>query len=99
MARRCPNRQIDEPPPATMPTRRDFITRAASTSLLAAAPFGLPLLPHAGERNLLTLRAVDDTDLTWVARLRGKSRAVFDSPNVSEGGALFRAALWSSHIN
>lgn len=84
-----------------MPTRRDFITRAASASLMAAVPLerSTPLPPHAHERTAAAFTALDDTDLSWVARLRGKSRAVFDSPAVAEGGALFRAALWRTQIN
>lgn len=62
-------------------------------------PLDLSLPPHGDERSLPTTGALDDTDLSWVSRLRGKSRAVFDSPHVSEGGALFRAALWRSQIN
>jgi hypothetical protein len=84
-----------------MPTRRDFLAGAASSGLLAALP--LPdrrsRVLHGAERGAGATLAVDDTDLTWVARLRGKSRAVFDSPQVSEGGALFRAVLWRKQIN
>ena len=79
--------------------RRDFLARAASASLFAAIPLDLSLLPHGDERSPATTRAISDTDLSWVNRLRGKSRAVFDSPSVSEGGALFRAALWRNQIN
>jgi hypothetical protein len=84
-----------------MPSRRDFLTRAASTSLLAVVPAELsrPLALHADERTAAAFTALDDTDLSWVARLRGKTRAVFDSPQPSEGGALFRAALWRTQIN
>ena len=82
-----------------MPSRRDFIASAASTGLLAAMPIDRALRLHADERNVAPLIAADDTDLSWVSRLRGKSRAVFDSPQVSEGGALFRAALWREQIN
>lgn len=81
-----------------MPTRRDFLARAASTGLLAAIPLDRSLLLHGDERTG-SLGAVDDTDLTWVAKLRGKSRAVFDSPQASEGGALFRAAMWRKQMN
>ena len=83
-----------------MPSRRDFLAGAASTSLLAALPVPLDrslTLQPAERRGLST--ALDDTDLTWVARLRGKSRAVFDSPQVSEAGALFRAVLWRQQVN
>jgi hypothetical protein len=82
-----------------MPTRRDFIAGAASSGLLAAVPFGRSLPLHAGERPGEPEFALDDTDLSWVSRLRGKSRAVFDSPAVDEGGALFRAAIWRKQIN
>ncbi len=44
---------------------------------------------------MLPLRAIDPTwDMSWTDRLTGKYRAVFDSPSVSEGGAVFRAGLW-----
>ncbi|HEX4684052.1 MAG TPA: hypothetical protein VH277_15150 [Gemmatimonadaceae bacterium] len=84
-----------------MPSRRDFIARAASTSLLAATPFDLtlPHVLHGDERTRGAFAALDDTDLSWVGRLRGKMRAVFDSPQPAEGGALFRAALWRSQVN
>jgi len=84
-----------------MPTRRDFLAGAASSGLLAALPLPLDrsLGLHGGEHRASTVVAADETDLTWVARLRGKARAVFDSPQVSEGGALFRAALWRKQIN
>jgi len=82
-----------------MPSRRDFLASAASTGLLAAVPFDRALLLHAHERTGRSAFAADDTDLTWVSRLRGKSRAVFDSPQASEGGALFRAALWRQQVN
>jgi hypothetical protein len=79
--------------------RRDFIARAASAGLMATLPFDLSLPPHGDERTFGSRFALDDTDLSWVAKLRGKSRAVFDSPKVSEGGALFRAAMWrNQHI-
>jgi hypothetical protein len=82
-----------------MPTRRDFLAGAASTGLLAALPDTRSLALHGAERRTKSALAVDDTDLSWVAKLRGKSRAVFDSPQVSEGGALFRAVLWRKQIN
>jgi hypothetical protein len=77
-------------------SRRDFIGSIAATGMLAALPLPstLPIPFSEGERAAVT-HPVDTTwDMTWVDRLRGKSRAVFDSPNVGEGGALFRAILW-----
>ncbi|MGH7619566.1 MAG: hypothetical protein ACREPM_20320 [Gemmatimonadaceae bacterium] len=72
--------------------RRDFLNSVATTSLFAALPLPAPL---AGAERRGTATPIDDTwDLSWVGRLNGKSRAVFDSPQVDEGGALFRAVLW-----
>jgi hypothetical protein len=84
-----------------MPTRRDFLAGAASSGLLAALPLSLDrsFAPSAGERRAHSARALDDTDLSWVSRLRGKSRAVFDSPQISEGYALWRATLWRHQVN
>lgn len=84
-----------------MPTRRDFLASAASTGMLAALPIPIDrsLGLHGAERSAHATLAADDTDLSWVEKLRGKARAVFDSPQVSEGGALFRAALWRKQVN
>jgi hypothetical protein len=35
-----------------------------------------------------------DWDLSWVDRVSAPHKVVFDSPEVNEGGALFRAVLW-----
>jgi hypothetical protein len=83
-------------------TRREFIGSIAATSMLAALPASLaaevPIPLRHSERSALGLMGSTDDepkwDLTWVDRLRGTSRAVFDSPNVGEGGAIFRAILW-----
>ncbi len=70
--------------------RRDFLGNLAATGLLAALPAPLT----AAERTA-AVRPIDDSwDMSWAGRLKGKSRAVFDSPQVGEGGALFRACLW-----
>ncbi len=82
-----------------MPNRRAFLATAASGGLLAALPVGRSLPLHGDEKRPTPSLALDDTDLTWVSRLRGKSRAVFDSPEISEGGALFRAALWRQQLH
>ncbi|MGH9885303.1 MAG: hypothetical protein ACREBE_07230, partial [bacterium] len=71
--------------------RRDFLGSLATTGLLAA----FPAVSLTDEERAAAARPIDDTwDLSWVARLHGKSRAVFDSPRVGEGGALFRAIMW-----
>lgn len=71
--------------------RRDFLGNVAATSMFAAMP---SIAFTNAERAAFGKPVTDEWDMSWVARLRGKSRAVFDSPQVSEGGALFRAWMW-----
>ncbi len=70
--------------------RRAFLGWVGAGALASAAS---PLAAlEAPER---PSRPLDDTwDMGWVERIGGKYRAVFDSPELSEGGALWRANLW-----
>jgi hypothetical protein len=71
--------------------RREFLGSIASSGLMAA----LPSVGLSEEERKASLLPVDDTwDMSWCSRLKGKSRAVFDSPGVSDGGALYRAVMW-----
>lgn len=36
-------------------------------------------------------------DVTWVGKLTGKYKAVFDVPELTGGSGVFRAALWRNH--
>lgn len=78
------------------PTRRVFLTRAAGaaaaltvggalpSALLAAAP--APARPGAP--------AAADWDMSWVERVTGAHRQLFDSPDVNDGAALHQARMW-----
>ncbi len=74
--------------------RRDFLGWLGGTSLFAVAAPSLAARPlHAAERDHPA--ALDTTfDLTWADRVTGKFRAVFDSPEISEGAGLFRSIVW-----
>jgi hypothetical protein len=72
--------------------RRDFLTDVASASLLGAVPFAArgdhAPSAHPASRD-------DKWDLSWAEKVeRAKFRAVFDSPDLSDGDALFRAIVW-----
>ena len=79
--------------------RREFLGWLGASTVVAATA-GSPL--HAGEPG--NERRAGDTgprtplsaewDVSWTDRIQGKHRAVFDSPAVSEGAALFRAVMW-----
>lgn len=73
--------------------RRDFVGRFAAGALLA----GLPLPIEASLRAFGEPAAqppAEEWDLTWVDRLTGKYRAVFDVPEIDSGYGVWRASLW-----
>ena len=74
-------------------SRRDFLGWLGATSVFAAA--GGPLAAREPDAAPHALTPLDDTwDVSWVDRVQGKHRAVFDSPEVSEGMGLYRAVMW-----
>ena len=71
--------------------RRSFLSVIGGTSLFAVA--GVP--SSLADAFASHPSPADDTwDVTWADRVQGRFRAVFDSPGVSEGAALFRAIMW-----
>ncbi len=70
--------------------RRDFLGWMGATALAGTAPamlVGAPALPHP------PAPAGPDAewDMTWVRRLTGRHRLVFDAPGLAEGDPLLRA--------
>src|SRR5579862_70980 len=78
--------------------RRDFLGWLGGTSMAAfagSATVRLPDLPRAPSPPGVHPSPLDVTfDVSWADRVQGKFRAVFDSPALSEGAALFRAVAW-----
>ena len=73
--------------------RRDFLGWLGASTVFAAV--GAPLRATPRPASPGPIQPVSTAwDMAWVDRLTGKYRAVFDSPAVSEGDALFRAVLW-----
>jgi hypothetical protein len=68
--------------------RREFLGSLGTASLAAALP-----LSSAG--TTAPAPVADTWDMAWVDRVKGKYRAVFDSPGFSNGEALFRAVFWT----
>ena len=71
--------------------RRDFLSSFGAASFAAALPL------TKGEMDALAAppQAASPWDVTWVDRIKGKYRAVFDSPGFSDGAALFRSIIWA----
>jgi hypothetical protein len=73
--------------------RRDFVGRLAAGALLA----GMPMSPEASalyEKSPFSARSAEDWDLTWVKRITGKYRAIFDVPEIDSGYGVWRASIW-----
>ena len=71
--------------------RRDFLSWLGAGGLLATG--GMPAFAATGPDHH-PAPVSDKWDLSWCDRITGKVRAVFDSPGVGEGSALFRAQVW-----
>ncbi len=71
-----------------MITRRDFLGTMGATALL---PGVVSALPHTSP-----LAAPGDWDMSWLGRITGRHRAVFDAPELAQGLPVIRAGLWAS---
>jgi hypothetical protein len=73
--------------------RREFLERlAVGTAFLAGAPFSGAKLPWATATPVA--EAPDPWDVSWVDKITGKYRGVFDCPNIEGGEGVFRARTW-----
>ncbi|MEO5824650.1 MAG: hypothetical protein ABIR59_02080, partial [Gemmatimonadales bacterium] len=75
--------------------RRKFL---GALGVGAFAAVGATSLAAADRSPRLGKPVSDKYDMSWVERIRGKHRAVFDSPDYSDGAAVFRAADWRNQL-
>jgi hypothetical protein len=73
-----------------MPNRREFLGWAGAGALLAVG--GTPL--HASGPAPAPGAAAEPWDVSWAERLTAPHRAVFDSPEVSQGLGVVRPFFW-----
>src|SRR5690606_615435 len=69
-----------------MTTRRDFLGLLGAGAIAPALP-----APFPDGRSLPPIS--DKWEMSWVDRVSAPHKAVIDSPEVSEGGALYRAVM------
>ncbi|HEU5050327.1 MAG TPA: hypothetical protein VFU00_08405 [Gemmatimonadales bacterium] len=74
-----------------MTARRRFLGWFGASALLAAT--GSPLAGVETRRRPPEPRS-DEWDVSWTGRITGKYKAVFDSPEFSEGAGVWRAVMW-----
>ncbi|HSQ30489.1 MAG TPA: hypothetical protein VLN49_11600 [Gemmatimonadaceae bacterium] len=72
--------------------RREFLERIATGAMLATFPTSIDAL--GAFRSQAANAAAEEFDLTWVNRVTGKYRAVFDVPEIDSGYGVWRASLW-----
>jgi hypothetical protein len=71
--------------------RRDFLNWLGASGAFAAA--GMPMIRVPGHDHH-DVPVSDKWDMSWCDRITGNARAVFDSPAVSGGAAMYRAQAW-----
>jgi hypothetical protein len=78
--------------------RRDFLQWVGRASLAGAAVTPLRLAAarpaDAGPGDGHAPPLAETWDMSWTARVTGKYKAVFDSPEAADGAAMFRAVAW-----
>ena len=73
--------------------RRDFVGRLAAGALLAGVP--LPIDASVRALSQTQREHAEEWDVSWVKRLTGKYRAVFDVPEIDSGYGVWRASIWA----
>jgi hypothetical protein len=76
--------------------RREFLSRLATGAAIAAGA-GMADPRRLGAETP-PRPASDKFDFTWQERVKGKFRAVFDSPKTADGGEVWRAASWRDQV-
>jgi len=81
--------------------RRDFLGLIGATALtgtLAPRALGASGAPPQPIPTWFPTPRTTDWDMSWLKRLSGKYRAVFDAPEVSEGDPVLRAVVWGHQM-
>lgn len=74
--------------------RREFLERLTAGAMLATVPFSADILGEVAALGARQPSNSEEFDLTWVNRVKGKYRAVFDVPEIESGYGVWRASIW-----
>ena len=72
--------------------RREFVGRVAAGAMLAGLPMPVDASIRAFDGSMEG--AAEKWDLSWVNRITGKYRVVFDVPEIESGYGVWRASIW-----
>jgi hypothetical protein len=77
-------------------TRREFVERmAGGAALLSASPLAFE---NPAELLISPSVAAEDYDMTWIAKVTGKSKAILDVPEVDSGYGVWRAGITKKQL-
>jgi hypothetical protein len=74
--------------------RREFLERLTAGAMLATVPFSPEVLRELGALQTKRPSEAEEFDLSWVERVKGKYRAIFDVPEIDSGYGVWRASIW-----
>jgi hypothetical protein len=74
--------------------RREFLERITAGAMWATLPFSPDALRELAALPPARGARAEEFDLTWVDRVKGKYRAVFDVPEIDSGYGVWRASIW-----
>jgi hypothetical protein len=76
-------------------TRRDFLSKVAvNATMLGAMPLALDFRALTAASAPTTAQG-QQWDVSWVNKLTGKHKAIFDVPEVESGYGVWRATIWA----
>lgn len=80
--------------------RREFLDRlAVGTAAIGGLGIGLGALPAVVEASGLEVSHRSEWDTRWPDRLTGRTRAVYDVPEVESGLGVWRASIWANQFS
>ena len=76
-------------------TRREFLGQlTTSAAMFGALPVSADLFARELRAGSTPHPAAEEWDLSWVKKLTGKHKAIFDVPEVDSGYGVWRASIW-----
>ena len=77
-------------------TRRDFLGKiAVNAAMLGAMPLALDFRSADALAVLAAPAQGEKWDLSWVSKVTGKHKTIFDVPEVDSGYGVWRASIWA----
>lgn len=74
--------------------RREFLERLTAGAVMATVPFSPGVLREISAFTTGEPAKTEEFDLSWVGRVNGKYRAVFDVPEIDSAYGVWRATMW-----